>query len=386
MSDDLSQPPHPASLPPVPLPLRTVGPPPILPPIPTDHRLPPPPPILPPIPRDALPPSPLPAFPRVPRSDGLTQSAHNFFKPRTPPIPRGSILSPGELERFGNLLLFARSIVEGYFAGKHKSPYKGSSVEFADYKEYVPGDDIKHIDWRAYGRSRRLYLRQFEAETDMVIYLLVDVSASMSYTGTERESKYILAAKIAAAFSYLMIQQSDKAALALFADKVRRYLPPGGTRGHLHNLVFQLETATPTSTTGLAEALMECDPLFRKRGRLVVLSDFWDDTDKTFQALGRFLHRKFEVLLLQIVNPHELDLYQVHAARFHDMETHESVEVEPEEIRGAYREAAREWIEKVAREAHRRGISHAVVHTDRPYLDAIEAYLGFRGRNTFSTP
>jgi len=280
--------------------------------------------------------------------------------------------------------MFARSIVEGYFAGKHKSPYRGSSVEFADYKEYVPGDDIKHIDWRAYGRSRRLFLRQFEAETDMVIYLLVDVSASMSYVGTGRESKYVLAAKIAAAFSYLMLQQGDKAALVLFADEAKLFLPPGGTRGHLHNLVFQLETATPASTTGIARALMECDPLFKKRGRLVVLSDFWDNPDPTFEALSRFLHRKFEILLLQIVNPHELDLYHVHAARFHDMETHESIEVEPEEIRAAYCESARRWVDKMATEAHNRGMSHAVVNTDRPYLDAIEAYLGFRGRNTLT--
>jgi len=300
-------------------------------------------------------------------------------------IPRGSLLSPAELERFGNLLVFARSMVEGYFVGKHKSPYRGSSVEFTDYKEYVPGDDIKRIDWRAYGRSRRLFVRQYEAETDMVIYLLLDISASMSYSGTGRESKYVLAAKIAAALSYLMIHQGDKAALVLFAETMKRFLPPGGTRSHLHNLVADLESVVPASTTGIANALIECNSLFKKRGRLIVLSDFWDDTDKTFEALSRFLHRKFEILLLQIVHPHELDLPGVHAARFHDMETHEEVEVEPEEIRAAYRESARQRAETLAREAHNRHISYAMVHTNRPYLDAIEAYLGFRGRNILSS-
>ena len=120
------------------------------------------------------------------------------FAGRPPALRKRSLLTPGELERFRNLLVFARSTVEGYFIGKHKSPYRGSSVEFADYKEYVPGDATNHIDWRAYGRSRRLYIRQREAETDMVVHLLVDVSASMSYAGTGRQSKYILAAKIAA--------------------------------------------------------------------------------------------------------------------------------------------------------------------------------------------
>jgi len=322
--------------------------------------------------------------PVLPPAQRIPPLLSTFFKPPESKIPRGSLLSPTELERFGNLLVFARSTVEGYFVGKHKSPYRGSSVEFTDYKEYVPGDDIKRIDWRAYGRSRRLFVRQYEAETDMVVYLLLDISASMSYSGTNRESKYVLAAKIAAALSYLMIHQGDKTALVLFAESMKRFLAPGGTRSHLHNLIAELESVVPASTTGIANALVECNSLFKKRGRLIVLSDFWDDTEKTFEALSRFLHRKFEVLLLHIVHPHELDLPSVHAARFHDMETHEEVELEPEEIRAAYRESARRRADMLAREAYHRRISYALVHTNRPYLDAIEAYLGFRGRNTLS--
>jgi uncharacterized protein (DUF58 family) len=305
-----------------------------------------------------------------------------------PPLPawgRRRLLSPAELERFGNLLLFARATVEGHFAGKHKSPFRGTSVEFTDYKEYVPGDDPKRIDWRSYGRSRRLFVRQFEAETDMVIYLLVDVSASMSYAGENRESKYLLAAKIAASLSYLMIRQGDKAALGLFAETLKRFVAAGGTRSHLHNLISTLETVQPMSTTGIAQALTECNSLFKRRGLLVVLSDFWADPDETFDALSRFLHRKFDILLLQIIDPHELDLPDVHAARFHDLESHEEVEVEPEEIRAAYRQLAGGRVNAFAREANLRGISHALVHTDRPYLEALEAYLGFRGRNTLST-
>jgi uncharacterized protein (DUF58 family) len=305
------------------------------------------------------------------------------------PLPvragRKTLLSPAELERFGDLLLFARATVEGHFAGKHKSPFRGSSVEFTDYKEYVPGDEPKLIDWRCYGRSRRLFVRQFEAETDMVIYLLVDVSASMNYAGTDRETKYVIAAKIAAALSYLMIRQGDKAALGLFAETLKRFLPAGGTRNHLYNLVSELEAVEPMSTTGLAQALKECSSLFKRRGLLVVISDFWDDPGRTFDALSRFLHRKFEILLLQITHPHELDLPAVQAARFHDLETHNEVEVEPEEIRHAYRALARRRADAFAREANLRRISHALVNTNRPYLDAIEAYLGFRGRNTLSS-
>jgi uncharacterized protein (DUF58 family) len=300
------------------------------------------------------------------------------------PKPKQPLLSPEELERFGNLLVFARATVEGYFAGKHKSPCRGSSVEFSDYREYIAGDDPKHIDWRAYGRSRRLFVRQYEAETDMVIYLMVDVSASMDYSGADRNSKYMLAAKIAAALSYLMIHQGDKAALALFGEGLRRYLPPGGTHRHLHYIVSQLEMSQPALGTGTADALAECQLLFKKRGRLVILSDFWDNSEKIFDALSQFLHRKFEVLLLHVMHPHELELPSALAARFRDMETNAEVEVEPEEIRAAYRDLARQRTAALARESNDRRISYAVVSTSQPYLQAIEAYLGFRGNNTLS--
>lgn len=306
---------------------------------------------------------------------------------RPPPLPSWIkpppiLLNPAELERFSDLLVFARATVEGYFAGKHKSPFRGSSVEFADYKEYIPGDDPKRIDWRAYGRSRRLFVRQFEAETDMSVYLLVDISASMNYAGANAQSKYLLAARIAAALAYLMIHQGDKVALVLFAEKLKQFLPPGGTRRHLHHIVRELEAVRPAFGTGTSTALSECDPLFKRRGKLVVLSDFWDDTEQTFEALSRFLHRKFEILLLHVAHPHEMDLPDVAMARFHDMETHEEIEVEPEEIRAAYREATRKRSAALAREANSRGITYALVDSTRPYLDAIEAYLGFRGRNT----
>lgn len=303
-----------------------------------------------------------------------------------PPLPASvrtrSLLAPEELERFKNLLVFARATVEGYFVGRHKSPYRGSSSEFADYKEYAPGDDLSNLDWRVYGRARKLFVRTYEEETDMVAYLLVDVSASMAYGAKPRPSKYNVAGRIAAALAYLMIKQGDKAALATFAESVRSFLPPGGTRRHLHQLVSELEGIQPASTTGLASALNECVPFFRKRGRLVVISDFHGALPQLFDALGQFLHRRFEILLLQVIDPDELTLPPVSVAKFEDMETRETVQVEPEEIRRAYQETMRERNELLAREANLRRMQHALVRTDRPYLDAIEAYLGFRGTNT----
>ena len=318
-----------------------------------------------------------------PARDHLT-----FFqrKERTPPPLPGAdggkslLLNPAEIERFGNLLLFAQAKVEGYFSGKHRSIYYGSNVEFADYQEYTPGEDIAHVDWRVYGRTQKLFLRRFEEETDMVVYLLVDGSASMQYQGTGLETKYLQAGRIAAALAYLMIHQGDKTALGLFSQTLDKYLPPGGTRRHLFNLVKELEAAHPQARTGIDEALRQCASVFRKRGRLVILSDFLCDHAGLFDALGPFLHRKFEVLLLQVLDPDEMELPPVDIAQFVDMETGQVVEVEPDEIRRPYRENMVSLTDGLARQSEGRRVQYSLVQTSNPYVSAIEAYLGFRSR------
>ncbi len=319
--------------------------------------------------------------PPLPKTAGASIAAASLLQARNSAQPPSLLLNVQELERFENLLIFAKATVEGYFAGKHKSPYRGSAAEFADYKEYAPGDDLARLDWRVYGRTRRLYLRQFEEETDMTAYLMVDISGSMRYAGEKRPSKYILAAKIAAALAYLMMAQSDKAALTLFAHKVTQFLAPGGTRRHLHRIVTELERVRPAQSTGMASAVHECVALFKKRGRIVILSDFLDDTAALFDALAQFVHRKFEILLLQIADPDELNLPAFNVAKFVDLETAETVQVDPEEIRAAYQAHMQRTITDLAREAALRQIQHRLIDTRRPYLDAIEAYLGFRGKN-----
>ena len=320
-------------------------------------------------------PPPLPPKPGQPASTVRVLPKHARAA-EPPPL----LLNLQELERFENLLVFAKATVEGYYSGKHKSPYRGSSAEFADYKEYVAGDDVSRLDWRVYGRTRRLYVRQFEEETDMVAYLMVDTSGSMRYAGSGRQPKFLLAAKTAAALAYLMMAQADKAALVLFGQKVAQYLAPGGTRRHLHRIVTELERVRPARTTGIAAAVSECNALFKKRGRIVILSDFLDDTEPLFDALAQFVHRKFEILLLHVTDPDELNLPASSAAKFTDMETGEQVQVDPEDIRENYRAKMQHSIAALAKAADQRQIQHRLIDTRRPYLDAIEAYLGFRGK------
>ena len=313
-----------------------------------------------------------PVIPRQSRSQPVRPAALT----RMPALP--SLLTPEELDRYKNLLVFAKSTVEGYFSGKHKSQRIGSSAEFADYKEYVAGDDLKRVDWRVYGRARRLFVRRYVEETDMVAYLLVDTSASMRYAGEKRLPKFYVAAKIAAALSYLMLQQGDKTALALFDEHVTYFLPPGGTRRHLHQLVTDLEHVKPSATTSLVSALLECGELFNKRGHLVILSDFLVDTSRLFETLSLFLHRKFSILLLHVLDPDELQLPNLALARLVDLETGEQVQVELDEIRRSYSDQIQQLISTLAREADTRQIRYCLVDARQPYWHALETYLGFR--------
>ncbi|RYD70681.1 MAG: DUF58 domain-containing protein, partial [Verrucomicrobiaceae bacterium] len=181
--------------------------------------------------------------------------------------------------------------------------------------------------------------------------------------------------------AYLMLSQGDKAALALFAQSLTSFVPAGGTRRHLHRIVTELEQVRPAQTTGIADALGQSNALFKKRGRIVILSDFLGDTAQLFDALSQFVHRKFEILLLQVLDPDELHLPAVSAAKFVDLETAEEVQVDAEEIRAEYRARMEKLVGEIGREADLRQIQHRVIDTSRPYLEAIEAYLGFRSKN-----
>jgi uncharacterized protein (DUF58 family) len=303
-----------------------------------------------------------------------------------PALPNAALhsryLNQEELERFENLLVFAATTVEGYLAGKHRSPHFGFSSEFVEHKPYARGDDIEHIDWQVYARTRKLYSRKYLEETDMTVHLLLDASPSMTYNGAKRELKQARAKRLAAALAYLMLKQGDKAALGLFTDRLVEHVPPGSTRRHLFRLLQTLEHAAPDATrTDPARALMEAAAQMRKRGRLVLVSDFLGvDTEAMFDALGLFTHRGFEVMLVQVLDPEEITLPDVNLARFHDMETGQQIQVEPEEIRAAYEREVAALIETLRVRSMRRRITFSTHRTDTPYLDAIEEYMQFRRR------
>jgi uncharacterized protein (DUF58 family) len=289
---------------------------------------------------------------------------------------KGHILNLQEVSRFDNLLVFAKSIVDGYYSGRHRAVNYGQSSQFKDYRSYQAGDEISKIDWRMYGKSKKLFTRCYDNETDMVIYLLVDTSASMGYG--ENNSKSLLAARIAAALAYLMINQGDKVSLILFNQKVEEFIAPSGTRKHLHNIVNSLENAQASHGTSLEDALHDCHGLLKKRGRLIILSDFWGADSRLFDSLSLFLHRKFEILLMQVLDEDEIELPQYDNVRFVDMESREEIQLEPDEIRSVYKNEMQKFLDNMQTQSENRKISYSLIDSRRPYLEAIESYLGFR--------
>lgn len=292
-----------------------------------------------------------------------------------------ALLDPAEMERFKNLIVFAKTAVESRHQGRHKSPDLGGGGEFSEYLSYEPGHPVPDIDWHVFARSRKLVVRRYRHETDMDVHLIVDASGSMAYHGGKRDEKGHRAARIAAALAYLMLKQGDKASLTLFADRVLDHLPAGGTRRHLMTMLRALVRPAHEAGghTDVPASLAECDRLIRRRGRLVVLSDFLgQDTTDVFDGLAPFIHRGFEILLMQLTDPDELTLPNAPLARFVDMESGESIEVEPSEIRADYEAHMRGKAADFASHGARHRIDFAALDTASPYREAIEAYLGFR--------
>src|SRR5262249_17771382 len=229
---------------------------------------------------------------------------------------------PSELNKYGGLTLVARNLVEGFLTGVHKSPYKGSSVEFAEHRQYYPGDEIRHIDWRAYGKTDRYYIKEYEEETNLKAHLLVDASGSMGYRGSHTESsKFEHAQRLAASLAYLMLHQLDSVGLVIHDTKLRSILPPKANPKHLLRIITTLERTRPGGETRLAPLWHElAGHQLKRRGLVVILSDCFDDLDALLLALRRFRYHRHEVLLFHILAPDEVEFPFRRLTQFRNLE------------------------------------------------------------------
>jgi uncharacterized protein (DUF58 family) len=288
---------------------------------------------------------------------------------------------PSELRKYGGLTLIARNLVEGFLTGVHKSPYKGFSVEFAEHRQYYPGDEIRHIDWRAFGKTDRYYIKEYEEETNLKAHLLVDASGSMAYKG-KNFSKFQFAQYVAASLAYLMLHQRDAVGLVTHDTRLRQMVPAKASSKHLLRIIRTLEATKPGGETELAPIWHDlAGHQLRRRGLVIILSDCFDDVDRLLKALQHFRHKRHEVLLFHILAPEEIEFPFHRMTRFHSLEmASDKLLVDPNRLRNEYLKNFQEFCTKLKEKTGGMRIDYHRIRTDEPVDRALGIYLTRRQR------
>lgn len=289
-------------------------------------------------------------------------------------------LQPDVVAQLANMELRARLVVEGFITGLHKSPYHGFSVEFTEHRPYMPGDEIKHIDWKAYGKTDRYYIKEFEEETNLKSYIILDASKSMEYGSPGHLRKIEYASYVAAALGYLMVEQRDAVGLTVYDEHVRTMLPPRAAKLYLQQLLRELENLKTGNKTGTAAALHQVAERIKRRGLVVVLSDLFDNPREVSTALKHFRHKGNEVIVMQILDPMERSFAFGTDAIFRDLETKEELITQPWHIQKAYKESMQELLEFYSRECRENAIDYVLLDTATPFDKALFEYLNKRKR------
>ena len=288
-------------------------------------------------------------------------------------------LDPATLNKLRGLELKARLIVEGYVSGMHKSPYHGFSVEFAEHREYVPGDDLRYVDWKVFGKSDRIYLKQYDEETNFVCHLLVDTSESMTYKSDKAVySKLEYAQYLAAAFAYLIVHQQDAVGLATFDSSVSQFLRPGSTAAHLKQLCHTLEKSPSQGESSIGPIFHDLAERIKRRGLVVILSDFFDDPTTLLMGLKHFRHRRHDVVLLQIIDPAEQDFSFVDPTLFKGLENLGEQLTEPRALRKAYQREFEAFLKSIRSSARDLQMDYVFMRTDMPLEVALHEFLSRR--------
>jgi uncharacterized protein (DUF58 family) len=292
---------------------------------------------------------------------------------------RAGFLDPAVVARLGTLDLKARAIVEGFLTGLHRSPYRGFSVEFAEYRQYIPGDDLATLDWKVFARSDRHVVKKFEEETNLECHILIDVSGSMGYT-SHTVTKLEYGSMVAAALAYLMKRQRDAVGLLAFDETIVSMLPASARGGHLRALLVTLERLKVGKGTNVAKPLRDLAEAISKRGMVVLISDLLDDPERVLSGLKHFRYRGTDVIVFHVLDPAELTFPFDRAARFRDTETHDEVLAVPRAVREHYLKAVTDLVAHYRRELGLVGIDYCLLDTSQPLETALMSYLTTRRR------
>jgi uncharacterized protein (DUF58 family) len=289
-------------------------------------------------------------------------------------------LNPSIISKLNSLELRARLVVEGFMVGLHKSPYHGFSVEFTEHRSYQQGDAIKDIDWKAYGKTEKFYIKQYEEETNLKSYILLDTSRSMQYASEGNVSKLEYASTLVAALSYLMVKQQDAVSLTLYSDKINKYFPPKTSRAYLQELLKQLSDISASDKTNTASCLNSIAEKIKRRGLVIIVSDFFDDVNSILSALKHFRYQKNEVIVFQVLDPLERNFAFGNDAIFKDLETDDELTTQPYQIQKVYVEAMTEFINKIKTECLNSNIEYNLIETSTPFDKALFSYIQKRNR------
>ena len=294
------------------------------------------------------------------------ESSQKFFDPQT-------------LAKLSSLELRARLIVEGYVSGVHRSPFHGFSVEFAEHREYTPGDDVRYVDWKVFGRTDKYYLKQYEEETNLLCYLLLDTSQSMAYRGPSAAlSKLEYAQCIAASLAWLVLQQQDSVGLVTFDAEIRALVRASSNPSHLEQLLHVMEIARPERKTAAGAVLHDLAERLKKRGIVIVLSDLLDRVPAVLAGLKHLRHRRHEVVVFHVLDPAELDFPFRGTTLFKGLEQLPDVLAEPAALRRAYLQQFGEFVREVKQGCSEHRIDYVSVRTDQPIDAALTSYLTSR--------
>lgn len=288
-------------------------------------------------------------------------------------------LDPAVLANLEGLQLRATHIVEGYVSGLHRSPYQGFSVEFAEHREYAPGDDLRYVDWKVFGKTDKVYLKQYEEETNLISYLVLDTSESMRYQSSLAPlSKLEYAQCATAAIAYLVVRQQDSVGMVTFDDQVRHWVRPGSSGTHLQQLVHTMQQCEPVRKTSTGPIFHELAERFTRRGIVFIVSDLFDDAESMLAGLKHFRHRRHDVVVVQVLDPAELDFPFQQATLFRGLEEMGDLLVEPAQLRKAYQQEIQKFIAKVRAGCLAQRADYLLVRTDQPLDVVLTSYFARR--------
>ncbi len=299
----------------------------------------------------------------------------NGFQPAVPQSMR--FIDPKTLTRIASLELIARTVVDGFISGLHRSPHLGFSVNFAEYRAYRPGDDIRKIDWKVFGRTDRFFVKEYEGDTNTRIHLILDCSRSMAY-GSQGISKLEYGQFLAASLGYFAFKQRDAVGFISYDEDLIDYIPARGSVGHLNTVLHAIERARPGEKTDFQKPLVSVSDRLRRRGIVVVISDLYDEPDNVMNGLRHLAFRGNDVIVFQILDPSELHFDFQDAAQFVDMETRAEMHVIPDYVRTGYRKLLGDQIAEYEKECRKDRMDFLMIDTSRPLDSALFSYLARR--------